>query len=108
MPGLAGRLGYSERQVNRTLLAEVGAGPMALARSQRAQTARILLETTDLAAADVAFAAGFASVRQFNDTVQDDLRGHPDPAAGIVGAARPGNRASSTSGCPTGRRWTST
>lgn len=70
VPGLARRLGYSERQVNRTLLAEVGAGPIALARAQRAQTARVLLETTDLPAADVAFAAGFASVRQFNDTVR--------------------------------------
>jgi AraC family transcriptional regulator of adaptative response / DNA-3-methyladenine glycosylase II len=71
VPGLAQRLGYSERQVNRTLVAEVGAGPIALARAQRAQTARVLLETTDLSSADVAFAAGFASVRQFNDTVQE-------------------------------------
>jgi AraC family transcriptional regulator, regulatory protein of adaptative response / DNA-3-methyladenine glycosylase II len=70
VPGLARRLGYSERQLNRTLLAEVGAGPLSLARAQRAQTARVLLETTDLPSADVAFAAGFASVRQFNDTVQ--------------------------------------
>ncbi|HEU5265330.1 MAG TPA: DNA-3-methyladenine glycosylase 2 family protein, partial [Jatrophihabitans sp.] len=68
--GLARRLGYSERQVHRTLVAEVGAGPVALARAQRAQTARILLETTDLPIADIAFAAGFASVRQFNDTVR--------------------------------------
>jgi AraC family transcriptional regulator of adaptative response / DNA-3-methyladenine glycosylase II len=68
--GLAARLGYSERQIHRTLVAEVGAGPIALARAQRAQTARILLETTDLPATDVAFAAGFASVRQFNDTVR--------------------------------------
>ncbi|MDQ2751048.1 MAG: helix-turn-helix domain-containing protein [Actinomycetota bacterium] len=70
VPGLARRLGYSERQLNRTLLAEVGAGPIALARAQRAQTARVLLETTDLPATDVAFAAGFASVRQFNATMQ--------------------------------------
>jgi AraC family transcriptional regulator of adaptative response / DNA-3-methyladenine glycosylase II len=70
VPGLARRLGYSERQLNRTLLAEVGAGPIALARAQRAQTARVLLETTTLAVAEVAFAAGFASVRQFNDTVR--------------------------------------
>ena len=69
VPGLAKRLGYSERQLHRTLVAEVGAGPLALARSQRAQTARILLETTDLPVTEVAFAAGFASVRQFNDTV---------------------------------------
>ena len=70
VPGLAARLGYSERQVNRTLIAEVGAGPLALARAQRAQTARLLLETTDLPVTDVAFASGFASVRQFNETVQ--------------------------------------
>jgi AraC family transcriptional regulator of adaptative response / DNA-3-methyladenine glycosylase II len=70
VPGLAARLGYSERQIHRTLVAEVGAGPLALARAQRAQTARVLLETTDLAVTDVAFAAGFASVRQFNDTVR--------------------------------------
>ena len=68
--GLATRLGYSERQLNRTLLAEVGAGPVALARAQRAQTARVLLETTELSSADVAFAAGFHSIRQFNDTIQ--------------------------------------
>jgi AraC family transcriptional regulator of adaptative response / DNA-3-methyladenine glycosylase II len=77
VPGLARQLGYSERQLNRTLLAEVGAGPLALARSHRAQTARTLLETTDLAAADVAFAAGFASVRQFNDTVREVFADSP-------------------------------
>jgi AraC family transcriptional regulator, regulatory protein of adaptative response / DNA-3-methyladenine glycosylase II len=70
VPGLAARLGYSERQLHRTLVAEVGAGPLALARAQRAQTARVLLETTDLPVTDVAFAAGFTSVRQFNDTVR--------------------------------------
>ncbi len=69
--GLASRLAYSERQVHRLLVAEVGAGPLALARAQRAQTARLLIETTDLRMADVAFAAGFASIRQFNDTVRD-------------------------------------
>ena len=49
----------------------VGAGPLALARAQRAQTARILLETTALPITDVTFAAGFQSVRQFNATVQE-------------------------------------
>ncbi len=68
--GLAGRLGYSERQLHRLLVAEVGTGAIALARAQRAQTARVLIETTDLSAARIAFAAGFSSVRQFNDTVR--------------------------------------
>jgi AraC family transcriptional regulator, regulatory protein of adaptative response / DNA-3-methyladenine glycosylase II len=69
--GLAHRLGYSERHLHRQLVAEVGAGPIALARAQRSQAARLLLETTDVPIASVAFAAGFASVRQFNDTVRE-------------------------------------
>ncbi len=68
--GLAARLGYSERQLHRLLVAEVGAGAQALARAQRAHTARTLVETTDLPMSEVAFAAGFASIRQFNDTVR--------------------------------------
>ncbi|MGP3637101.1 AlkA N-terminal domain-containing protein [Streptomyces sp. 24-1644] len=71
VPGLAARLGYSARQIERQLLAELGAGPLALARSQRAQTARLLIETTGLPMADVAFAAGFSSIRTFNDTVRE-------------------------------------
>jgi len=69
--GLAWRLGYTERHVHRQLLATVGAGPLALARSQRAQTARILLETTTVPITGIAFAAGFRSVRQFNATIQE-------------------------------------
>ena len=68
--GLAGRLGYSTRQLNRLVTAEVGTGPLALARAQRSQTARILLETTELPITQIAFAAGFASVRQCNETVR--------------------------------------
>lgn len=68
--GLAGRLGYTERHLHRMLRAELGAGPLALARAQRAQTARLLIETTGLGLAEIAFAAGFGSVRQFNDTVR--------------------------------------
>ncbi|MFE1732312.1 AlkA N-terminal domain-containing protein [Streptomyces bacillaris] len=71
VPGLAARLGYSARQIERQLLAELGAGPLALARAQRAQTARLLIETTALPLAEVAFAAGFSSVRTFNETVRE-------------------------------------
>ncbi|MEU9331577.1 AlkA N-terminal domain-containing protein [Streptomyces sp. NPDC048290] len=69
--GLAARLGYSARQVQRQLTAELGAGPVALARAQRAHTARVLLQTTALPITEIAFAAGFASVRQFNDTIRE-------------------------------------
>ncbi|MDH6606354.1 AraC family transcriptional regulator of adaptative response / DNA-3-methyladenine glycosylase II [Streptomyces sp. SAI-208] len=71
VPGLAARLGYSTRQIERQLLAELGAGPLALARAQRAQTARLLIETTALPMADIAFAAGFSAIRTFNDTVRE-------------------------------------
>jgi AraC family transcriptional regulator of adaptative response / DNA-3-methyladenine glycosylase II len=69
--GLARRVGYTERHVHRQLASAVGAGPLALARAQRAQTARVLLETTSVSMANVAFAAGFQSVRQFNATVRE-------------------------------------
>ncbi|RAM36490.1 DNA-3-methyladenine glycosylase 2 family protein [Arthrobacter globiformis] len=69
--GLASRLGYSSRQLNRILSHELGAGPLSLARASRAQTARTLLVSTTMKLADVAFAAGFSSVRQFNETVAE-------------------------------------
>ncbi|MDJ1371245.1 DNA-3-methyladenine glycosylase 2 family protein [Gulosibacter molinativorax] len=68
---LAGRLGYSSRHLTRVLSAELGAGPLALARSQRAQTARMLLTGTSLGVSEVAFSAGFGSIRQCNDTIRE-------------------------------------
>ena len=69
VPGLASRLGYTPRHLTRVLTNELGAGPLALARAHRAQAARTLLASTDLSVADVAFAAGFSSIRQFNETI---------------------------------------
>ena len=71
VPGLADRLGYSSRQLHRLLTAALGAGPIELARAHRATTARILLETTSLPITHVAFASGFRSTRQFNETIRD-------------------------------------
>ncbi len=101
VPALASRLGYSVRQVERQLVAELGAGPLALARAQRAQTARLLIETTALPMGDVAFAAGFASIRTFNDTVREVFalspsqlrdrasRGQAEAAAGALSLRLP-------------------
>ncbi|HEY2442980.1 MAG TPA: AlkA N-terminal domain-containing protein [Streptosporangiaceae bacterium] len=101
VPGLAARLGYSTRQIQRQLLAELGAGPLALARAQRAQTARLLIETSRLPMGDVAFAAGFASIRAFNDTVLEVFalsptqmrdrtgRGHPAANRGALSLRLP-------------------
>jgi len=77
VPGLARRLGYSERQLNRVLTRELGAGPLALARAHRAHSARLLIETTTLPFTEIAFAAGFASVRQFNDTIREVFAATP-------------------------------
>jgi AraC family transcriptional regulator of adaptative response / DNA-3-methyladenine glycosylase II len=71
VPGLARRLGYSERQLGRVLTAELGAGPLALARAHRAHSARLLIEMSGLPLTDVAFAAGFSSIRQFNETIRE-------------------------------------
>jgi AraC family transcriptional regulator of adaptative response / DNA-3-methyladenine glycosylase II len=75
--GLAAHVGYTARQLERLLQAELGAGPLALARAQRAQTARVLIETTELPLGDIAFAAGFSSIRQFNDTVRSVFENTP-------------------------------
>jgi AraC family transcriptional regulator of adaptative response / DNA-3-methyladenine glycosylase II len=75
--GLARRLGYSERHIHRQLVAEVGVGPLALARAHRAQTARMLIDGTRLSMSDVAFASGFASVRQFNDDIRSVFAATP-------------------------------
>lgn len=82
VPGLAARLGYSTRQLGRILTAELGAGPLALARARRAQIARVLVETTELGFADIAFAAGFASVRQFNETLREVYAASPTQLRG--------------------------
>jgi AraC family transcriptional regulator, regulatory protein of adaptative response / DNA-3-methyladenine glycosylase II len=92
--GLASQLGYEQRQVRRLLVDELGAGPLALARAQRAQTARILVETTSLPLSDIAFAAGFASIRQFNATMLEVFDTPPtrlrERAAGCGTPAPPG------------------
>ncbi|PZE69752.1 DNA-3-methyladenine glycosylase 2 family protein [Curtobacterium sp. MCBD17_021] len=95
VPGLASRVGYSERQLNRIMTEELGAGPKALSSAHRAQTARTLLTASDLSIADVAFAAGFTSIRQFNDTVREvfaltptELRARRRSAPSADGALR--------------------
>ncbi|XAS68911.1 AlkA N-terminal domain-containing protein [Micrococcaceae bacterium Sec5.7] len=82
--GLAARLGYSSRQLNRILSNELGAGPLSLARASRAQTARTLLVSTPMKLADIAFAAGFSSVRQFNETVGEVFEMTPTALRGTA------------------------
>ena len=115
--GLADRLGYEQRQVRRLITAELGAGPLAIARAQRAQTARVLTETTALPLSEIAFAAGFTSIRQFNSTIHEvfavtptQLRESRDRAArggsrvGSRGKAEPPGRARLRRGTVAGLR----
>ena len=84
---LARRLGVSSRTLDRRFTEVVGASPLQLARSRRVQTARALIAQTSMPLVDVAFAAGFGSLRQFNDTMRQELGvapgmfrdGAPDP-----------------------------
>lgn len=99
--GLAARLGYTPRHVHRLLVAELGAAPLALARARRAQTARALLVGSGLPITDVAFAAGFASLRQFNDTVREVFATTPRDLRTRSGAAGPAPaRSGSTEAAP--------
>ena len=86
--GLAVRVGYTSRHLTRLLTAELGAGPLALARAKRAQTARVLVETTVMPLTEVAFAAGFSSIRQFNETVREVYAASPTELRGRRGGAR--------------------
>jgi AraC family transcriptional regulator, regulatory protein of adaptative response / DNA-3-methyladenine glycosylase II len=74
---LATRLGVSARHLRRRFVDELGVTPDGLARSRRAHFARRLLDNTDLPVTEVAFAAGFGSVRQFNRTCQEVFRATP-------------------------------
>ncbi len=94
--GLAHRLGYSTRQVARVLGDELGAGPLALARAHRADSARSLLAATDLPVSHVAFAAGFASIRQFNDTMREIYQLTPLELRTLARRGRHGRQGSST------------
>ena len=116
--GLARRLHYSERHLNRLITDELGAGPLAIARAQRATTARVLIETSSMPFTAIAFAAGFRSVRQFNDTVQAVFAASPSQLRAAPASAtrrrRPATRrvpSPSTSPCASrstsARRWRS-
>lgn len=74
---LGRRLGVSARHLRRMFHEHLGVTPDQFARSRRAHFARRMLDDTDLPVADVAFAAGFGSLRQFNRTMRDIFRATP-------------------------------
>ena len=79
---LGARLAVSPRHLRRIFRQHLGITPDQLARSRRAHFARRLLDDTDLSVADVAFASGFASIRQFNRQVREVFRAAPGELRG--------------------------
>jgi len=67
---LASRLGVGERQLRRLFRQHLGASPVAVAQTRRVLLAKQLIHETRLPMAEVAMAAGFGSVRRFNETFQ--------------------------------------
>ena len=67
---LAERLGVGERQLRRLFQQHLGASPIAVAQTRRVLFAKQLIHETRLPMTEVALAAGFGSVRRFNETFQ--------------------------------------
>lgn len=91
--GVARQLAVSQRHLHRQLVAEVGVGPLALALNRRTQIARLLIESGAWSLSDVALAAGYSSVRQFNDGMRAAFGCSPGElrtARGPQGAQRSG------------------
>lgn len=91
---LAGRLGVGERQLRRLFVQHIGASPVSVAQTRRVLLAKQLIHETRLPMAEIAFAAGFGSIRRFNETflalfgsAPRDLRraGGADVSAGLLG-----------------------
>ncbi len=74
LPALAERLGVGERYLRKLFQRELGVAPQAVALNQRLLFAKKLLAETELPLTDVAFAAGFGSVRRFNSAVREQFR----------------------------------
>jgi AraC family transcriptional regulator of adaptative response / DNA-3-methyladenine glycosylase II len=74
---LAGRLGVTHRQLRGLFQTYAGITPDQLARARRAQLALRMLDDSDLPVADIVFASGFGSTRQFNRTMHDIFRMTP-------------------------------
>ncbi|GAA3444259.1 Ada metal-binding domain-containing protein [Planomonospora venezuelensis] len=89
--GLAGRLHITERHLHRLFTAELGAGPLAVARTKRLLLAKQLLTETGLPITDVAFASGFGSVRQFNATMKETYGFTPGELRATAGRAVTGD-----------------
>src|SRR5882672_2806171 len=74
---LAGRIGVGARHLHRLFVQHVGASPIAVAQTRRLHFAKRLLDETDLPITQIALAAGFGSLRRFNNAFQVSYRHSP-------------------------------
>ena len=74
---LAGRLGLTDRHLRRLFLEHVGVSPVVVAQTRRTLFAKKLITETNLPFSDIAFAAGFASLRRFNEALRDTYHRNP-------------------------------
>jgi AraC family transcriptional regulator, regulatory protein of adaptative response / methylated-DNA-[protein]-cysteine methyltransferase len=90
---LAEKLGVGPRHLLRLFVRHAGATPSEVAATGRVQRAKRLIDQTPIPLSDVAFAAGFASVRRFNDAFRATSAGRRHRfARGPVGWVEPSGR----------------
>jgi AraC family transcriptional regulator of adaptative response / DNA-3-methyladenine glycosylase II len=90
---LADRLGVTSRHLRRLFTQHLGASPLAIAHTQRLHFAKRLIDQTDLPMSEISIAAGYGSVRRFNDAFQNtysrtprELRGRRRDKVAVAGA----------------------
>jgi AraC family transcriptional regulator, regulatory protein of adaptative response / methylated-DNA-[protein]-cysteine methyltransferase len=74
---LASRLGVGVRHLDRLFSKHLGAAPLQVARTNRVQYAKRLLDSTDLPISAIAMRAGFSSIRRFNTVFREVYRRSP-------------------------------
>jgi AraC family transcriptional regulator, regulatory protein of adaptative response / DNA-3-methyladenine glycosylase II len=87
--GLAERLGVGERQLRRLFLQHLGASPIAVAQTRRILFAKHLIHDTRMPMTEVALAAGFSSLRRFNELFQKLFHRPPSALRRKSAASRP-------------------
>jgi AraC family transcriptional regulator, regulatory protein of adaptative response / DNA-3-methyladenine glycosylase II len=86
---LAERLGIGERQLRRLFLQHLGASPIAVAQTRRVLFAKHLLHETQMPMTEVALAAGFNSLRRFNEVFHQLFHRPPSALRRKTAANRP-------------------
>ncbi len=85
---LSDRLGVTRRHLNRLFIKHVGASPKTIAQTRRLQFAKRLLDETNLSMTEIAMAAGYGSIRRFNDHFKQTYKSSPSSLRGSGSSLR--------------------